>query len=84
MGMFDTPFKTEPYLTTVTIVVHWVTFDELDKMIESKGTVLGASHVGLREGDLVHMYLVKPKDFGGRETETAGHELWHALGATHE
>lgn len=83
MGFFDTPFKQEPQIVDVTIHVHWCTKDEIEKRTQNENAY-GCGEVGQSEGNVVHMWLLKPDSFNGVLVEAMGHELLHALGATHE
>ena len=87
-GCADQAFMVAPHLTTVTLDVHLMSREEVMRVCPSP-LVMGqetagcVSHIGRYNGDRVGVYLRRPQSFNDIESCRAGHELWHALGATH-
>lgn len=77
-SVFDQQFFGKPRLEYITVRPVW------DISNCPLGAAACVSHIGRYNGDLVTLYLPYPRSFTDIATCHAGHELMHALGATHQ
>ena len=84
MGIFDQEFVNPPTLAgrPITIQVNWVAREELERRSGNSGCY-GLSEIGAEGAACINLYCLKPDSFNGVLVEALGHELLHALGATH-
>lgn len=82
-GVFDQPFVKPPQLTSVTVTVHWTTRAEIERVCKDH-SAYGCATVATAELPYSELWLIKPKSFNGALVEAIGHEMLHALGATHQ
>ena len=82
-GIFEQPYKEPPQLTRVTVSIVWV--DGADVRVHCKShNAYACATIGTPEMPFSTIYAIKPRSFTEPPlVEALGHELLHALGATH-
>lgn len=80
-SIFDQVFEKPPTLSHVVVVVHWSTPEEIKAVCGPLANACGT--VGRNNGDLVYMWVRRPRSFNDKTVCEIGHELVHNLGGTH-
>ena len=83
-GCADQPYVNPPTLEYITVRMVWVGGIETLRESCQHHRANGCATVGRYNGDLVTIWARKPTSFSDEPRLcTLGHELLHALGATH-
>lgn len=82
--VFEQPYKQPPQLTSVYVHVVWADKETIEQRCGNKHAYACAT-VGTVSQPYSTIYAIKPRSFTHAPlVEALGHELLHALGATHE
>lgn len=82
-GVFEQPYKTPPSITTVTVTVVWTDKETIERRCGNRHAYACAT-VSTPGLPVSTIWAIKPRSFTHAPlVEALGHELLHALGATH-
>ena len=84
VGCANQPYISPPQWNVVTVRVTWLSLEEVREVCQNP-RVSGCATNANGEGGLSQIFAVKPESFSDEwRVLVLGHELLHALGATHQ